>query len=95
MDRGERFPPACRSRVDAYPLQFHSKQPDRVPKLVGTPQEMRDIMQFLKAKATSMAPSIVDGITIQDLTYTAADGAQIPVRIYTPSRRSEAGSALV
>lgn len=42
-----------------------------------------------------MAPSIEDGITIQDLTYTTADGAQIPLRIYTPSRRSEAGSALV
>lgn len=95
MDRGESFPPAFRSCVDAYRLQFHSKQPNRVPKLVGTPQEMRDIMQVLKAKATSMAPSIEDGITIQDLTYTAADGTQIPVRIYTPSRRSEAGSALV
>lgn len=95
MDRGESFPPACRSRVDAFPLQFHSKQPDRVPKLVGTPQEMRDIMQVLKAKATSMAPSIEDGITVQDLTYTAADGAQIPLRIYTPSGRSEAIPALV
>lgn len=95
MDRGESFPPACRSRIDAFLSQFHSKQPDRVPKLVGTPQEMRDIMQVLKAKATSMAPSIEDGITIQDLTYTATDRAQIPVRIYAPSRRSEAGSALV
>lgn len=69
MDRGESFPPTFRSRVDACLHQFHSTQPDRVPKLVGTTQKMRDIMQDLKAKATSMVLSIHDDTTVQDFRH--------------------------
>ncbi|ETS84354.1 hypothetical protein PFICI_02379 [Pestalotiopsis fici W106-1] len=76
-------------------VEFYTKQPDRVPQLVGSPKEMRDVMQFLKAKATSMVPPMEDGITVQNLSYPAADGAQIPLRLYTPSGRTNPGPAIV
>ncbi|KAI0168550.1 Alpha/Beta hydrolase protein [Pestalotiopsis sp. NC0098] len=75
--------------------EFYNRKPDRVPQLVGTPQEMRDVMKFLKAKATGMVPPMEDGLVVQNLSYAASDGAEIPLRLYKPSGRSKAGPAIV
>lgn len=52
-------------------------------------------MKFLKAKATGMVPPMEDGLVVQNLSYAASDGAEIPLRLYKPSGRSKAGPAIV
>lgn len=59
-----------------------------VPKLVGTPKELRDMMEELKIKATGSVPQIAQGLTIEDKTVDANDGYKIPIRVYTPASRS-------
>lgn len=66
-----------------------------VPKLVGTPKEMRDMMQELKIRATSAIPQIKDGLKTRDTYVTAKDGYKIPIRIYTPDSRTAPGPGLV
>lgn len=82
----------------ANPAQFiNESAPDRVPQLVGSPQEMRDIMAKLKVKATNMVPAITEGLDVKDISIVVSDGASILVRVYTPTSRAatETGQALV
>lgn len=52
-------------------------------------------MEKLKVKATSMSPPIDKGLDVRDTTFVGSGGAIIPLRIYSPTGRSEPGPALL
>ncbi|KAH8901420.1 alpha/beta hydrolase fold-3 domain protein [Thozetella sp. PMI_491] len=76
-------------------IEFFSKHASRVPQLLGSPQEMRDMMEKLKVEATGLIQPIDVGLTVRDTSFLASDGAKIPLRIYTPDGITKPGPSLI
>lgn len=69
--------------------KFYEKHHDVVPKLVGTPHHLRQIMVTLKTRAQSLVPQIEQGLTIRDVNMPTSDCSSIQLRIYTPESSSD------
>ncbi|KAF5004442.1 hypothetical protein FDECE_9080 [Fusarium decemcellulare] len=80
---------------DAEWVTFYSKNANKVPQLVGSPQQLRDVMERLKVQATGSVPSITAGLSVKDVNITVSDGHEITLRIYTPSDRQSPGSGML
>lgn len=76
-------------------FQFHN--PEAVPTLIGSPEQLRNLMTTLKstANASGLATVAEEGLEVKDFPVTTTDGATILCRTYTPTAGSDPYPGLV